>query len=57
MSPQGKLLQSRPGDARSTSPARAGRYGGLVEQAPAVQYAVLGAMATMLKQGFASDLQ
>jgi hypothetical protein len=31
----GKLLQLRPGDARSTALSRAGRYGGLVEQAPA----------------------
>jgi hypothetical protein len=37
MSLQGKLLRLRTGDARSTAPARAGRYSGLVEQAPAVR--------------------
>jgi hypothetical protein len=37
MSLQGKLLQSRPGDAPSTARARVGRYGGLVKQAPAVR--------------------
>jgi hypothetical protein len=55
MSLQGKLLQSRPGDARST--AQHVQAGTVVLSSKHVRDAVLGAITFMLKQDFAADLQ